>query len=163
MPNAQERNYDYHYDDTADPYVYPGTNVLKNKFGLTDFEELSAVERQITGATFAKLEQFPIDGSFNLQHLQDIHKALFGEIYDWAGNIRDKGFISKGNTLFCAAEFIAPYSDDLFSNLQSENSLIGLDRDSFIERISFYIAEINALHPFCEGNGRYLHADIPAD
>lgn len=145
--------YDYEYDSN-DPYVYAGTKVLRNKLGLRDFDELWDAERAITGVTAAELEANPIDGKFDLAHLQAIHKALFGEVYDWAGSVREKGFIAKGNSLFCAAEFIIPYSDDLFSKLEAESYLRGLNRDEFIRRVAFYISEINALHPFREGNGR---------
>ena len=145
--------YDYKYD-SSDPYVYKGTDVLINKLGLTDFDELWDAERAITGVAAAELEEHPINGDFDLNHLRQIHKALFGEIYDWAGNIREKGFISKGNSLFCAAEFILPYSDGLFGKLKSEDYLRGLEREEFIKRMAFYISEVNALHPFREGNGR---------
>lgn len=147
------RTYDYEYDSN-DPYVYAGTKVLRNKLGLRDFDELWDAERAITGVTAAELEANPIDGQFDLAHLQAIHKALFSDVYDWAGTIREKGFIAKGNSLFCAAEFILPYSDDLFSKLKAENYLRGLEREEFIQRVAFYISEINALHPFREGNGR---------
>lgn len=144
---------DYEYDSN-DPYVYAGTNVLRNKFGLHDFDELWDTERAITGVAAAELEEHPIKGSFDLEHLKAIHKTLLGDMYDWAGTVREKGFISKGNSLFCGAEFIIPYSDDLFAKLKSENYLQGLDREEFIRRVAFYISEINALHPFREGNGR---------
>lgn len=147
------KTYDYEYDSN-DPYVYAGTKVLRNKLGLRDFDELWDAERAITGVTAAELEANPIDGEFDLAHLQAIHRALFSDVYDWAGIIREKGFIAKGNSLFCAAEFILPYSDDLFSKLKAENNLQGLDREEFIQRAAFYISEINALHPFREGNGR---------
>lgn len=150
---AKHQTYDYTYD-SDDPYVYPGTKVLINKFGLHDQEELWDAERAITGVATAELEAHPIDGKFDLEHLQAIHKALFDDVYEWAGTIREKGFISKGNSLFCAAEFIVPYSDDLFGKLKTENYLKGLGRDAFIKRMAFYISEINALHPFREGNGR---------
>lgn len=153
MPNQSERDYDYHYD-SDDPYVYEGTHVLINKFDLTDYNELSHVERMITGATVASLEDKPIQGKFDLAHLQAIHKALFEEIYNWAGQIRKQGFISKGNSLFCKAEFIESYAADLFGQLRREHLLTNLDLDVFTERISYYISEINALHPFREGNGR---------
>lgn len=145
--------YDYAYD-LNDPYVYKGTDVLINKFGLTDFDELWSVERELSGAAAAELEAESIEGGFDLKHLQAIHKALFEEVYEWAGAIREGGFISKGNSLFCKAEFIIPYSDDLFASLRKENYLRGLSRKEFIRRIAFYISEINALHPFREGNGR---------
>lgn len=154
QPSHPSHSRDHDPDDPRDPFVYPGTHLLVNEFGLKDSDGLSAVERQITGAAYAKLEQCPIDGCFDLEHLRSIHKTLFGEIYSWAGCIRSKGFISKGNSLFCAAEFIEPYSSELFGRLQGENLLAGLDRERFIERIAFYISEVNALHPFREGNGR---------
>ncbi len=43
MPNRQARSYKYRYDD-QDPYVYPGTHVLVNKFDLHDFDDLSMAE-----------------------------------------------------------------------------------------------------------------------
>lgn len=147
------KTYDCEYDSN-DSYVYAGTNVLRNKLGLRDFDGLWNVERAITGVTAAELEANPIDGEFDLAHLQAIHKALFGDVYDWAGTVREKGLIAKGNSLFCAAEFIVPYFDGLFSKLKSEDFLRGLEREEFIRRVAFYISEINALHPFREGNGR---------
>lgn len=145
--------YDYVYD-SADPYVYKGTTVLVNKFGILNTDVLSRVERKITGVEAARLAENPIDGDFDLMHLQAIHKKLFGEIYEWAGCIREHGFISKGNSLFCAAEHIVPYSTSLFANLHREKLLQELDRDTFASRMAYYLAEINALHPFREGNGR---------
>lgn len=153
MPNREDQSYDYHYD-SDDPYVYEGTNILINKFGLTNPIELSRIERAITGAAIASLEITPVVGKYDLKHLQAIHKALFEEIYEWAGQIRRRGFISKGNSLFCAAEYIEPYSTDLFEKLKGEDYLRDLDHEAFADRVAFYIAEINALHPFREGNGR---------
>lgn len=150
---VDQKTYDYQYDPN-DPYVYPGTHVLINKLGLKSFDELWAAERAITGVTAAQLEVCPISGSFDLAHLQAIHRALFSDIYDWAGTIRQKGFIAKGKSLFCKAELIVPYSEDLFAKLKAENYLCELDKESFVKRMAFYISEINALHPFREGNGR---------
>lgn len=126
MPNQSEQDYDYRYD-SDDPYVYENTHVLINRFGITDYIELSRIERMITGAAVASLEANPIQGKFDLAHLRAIHKALFEEVYDWAGQIRKQGFISKGSSLFCKAEFIEPYADDLFGQLQREHLLVSLD------------------------------------
>ena len=147
----------YSYEDD-DRYVYEGTDVLVNLFGIKDWKQLSEVERAISGVRYAELEETPIAGSFDLGHLCAIHKHLFSDIYAWAGKVRSKGFIAKGSSLFCSPEFIIPYSDDLFSKLESEGFLAGLARKAFIERVAFYIAEINALHPFREGNGRTQRA-----
>lgn len=150
-------DYDYSYD-ADDSYLYSGTDVLINLFGIKEHEELSRIERAVTGARIVQIEDSPVPGNYDLEHLCAIHKVLFGDIYPWAGKIREKGFISKGNSLFCAPEFIIPYAQDLFMKLKEEQFLKNLEKDEFVRRISFYIAEINALHPFREGNGRTQRA-----
>ena len=148
-----DREYDYAYD-RDDSYLYSGTDVLVNNFGIRDRKELSDIERAITGAKLVEIDIHPVPGNFDLDHLCAIHKALFDEVYPWAGKVRTKGFISKGNSLFCAPEFIGSYSDDLFGKLKADRYLIGLTREDFIKKMAYYCAEINALHPFREGNGR---------
>lgn len=153
----------YPYEDD-DRYVYEGTDVLANLFDIHDWKHdwklLSEVERSLSGVRYAELEETPIEGTFDLDHLCAIHRHLFGDIYPWAGKIRTKGFIAKGNSLFCSPQFIVPYSDGLFAGLKGENYLKDLERGEFIERLAFYIAEINALHPFREGNGRTQRAFV---
>lgn len=61
--------------------------------------------------------------------------------------------ISKGN-MFCRVMYLPSQSEVIFSAIQRENWLRGLDRDSFAKRIAYYCSELNALHPFREGNGR---------
>jgi cell filamentation protein len=74
--------------------------------------------------------------------LQQIHAYLFGGLYDFAGKIRTKT-ISKGDTLFCLAEHLHSYL------LTVEN----MPENTFDEIIDKYV-EMNAAHPFMEGNGR---------
>ena len=147
----------YRYEDD-DGYVYSGTDVLVNLFGIRDPARLSEVERSISGVRYAELEESPMPGGFDLDHLCAIHRHLFGDIYPWAGKVRTRSFIAKGSSLFCSPDFIVPYSDELFARLRGESFLRGLGRGDFIERLAFYIAEINALHPFREGNGRTQRA-----
>lgn len=133
-------------------YCYPGTNVLINKFGILNASELHNLERQITSARAMELEYMPVQGKYDLDHLKQIHKKLFGDLYDWAGQIRDVR-IAKGN-MFCYPEYIQPMADEIFSKLERENYLRNIDKDTFVERVAFYMGEVNALHPFREGNGR---------
>lgn len=133
-------------------YCYEGTDILINKFDIKDNDLLEKVEREITGFNQLKLEKNPIKGNFNLKHLQDIHKAIFSDIYDFAGKIRNEN-ISKGFA-FANAQFIDVAAYDLFNQLKKENCLIGKNLNDFSERASYYMAEINVLHPFREGNGR---------
>ena len=74
--------------------------------------------------------------------LQQIHAYLFGGLYDFAGQIRTKT-IAKGNTLFCLAEHLHSYLKTVET----------MPETSFDEIVDKYV-EMNAAHPFMEGNGR---------
>lgn len=134
-------------------YCYPDTSVLKNKLGIKDSGKLHEAERGLTFFRLAQLEKEPISGKFDLQHLQKIHHHIFQDIYDWAGQIRLTN-IAKGNSLFALHHFIAPACNDLFKSLGKDNHLQGLSLDKLSEKLAHYTSEINAIHPFREGNGR---------
>lgn len=147
---------DYKYDCKADPYVYPGTSILKNKFDLKDQKLLSTLERQITQTKVLLLSRANskiLNGDFNLKHLCEIHKYLFGDIYDWAGEIRKDGFICKGESIFCYAPLIESYADSIFSKMRLD-PFSKMSRSECAQKMAYYLSEVNALHPFREGNGR---------
>lgn len=135
-----------------DPYCYPGTYVLINKFDIRDPEQLHVIERGITNRKSAELLRRGIDAPFDFNCLKSIHKYLFENIYPFAGQIRNVD-ISKGN-LFCKAIYIHEQANFIFRKLHKENYLTGLDKKTFIDKLVDYMADINALHPFREGNGR---------
>ena len=96
----------------------------------------------------------PIISEFNLGTLCEIHKIIFEDIYDWAGQIRRGDFLSKGNSIFCRGPYIVDNAKTIFENIKSEKYLVGINKQEFIKRMAYYMGEINALHPFREGNGR---------
>ena len=98
----------------ADRYVYPGTDVLINKFGCRDAQRLKEIEILSTGGNLAWLQLHPIDGKFDFKHLRDIHYAIFQDLYDWAGQIREVD-IGKNN-LFCRAQYINEYAKTVFKD-----------------------------------------------
>lgn len=135
-----------------DPYCYPDTRVLRNKLNIRDLDELHDRERDLSNLRARELFENPIAGKFDLKHLQAIHEYLFQDIYDWAGEIRTVD-IAKGN-LFCRYFAIDSEAERIFGELRSEKYLEGLNVAKFGKRLAYYFAEINALHPFREGNGR---------
>ena len=137
-----------------DFYCYPETKVLMNRFDIRDYDKLQEIEREFTLAKIALISTDPPKGVFNLKYLQKIHRYIFDEVYTWAGRIRGGQFFSKGTTEFCRAPMIYTYADNVFGKLKNENWLRGLDREIFIERLAYFMGEINTLHPFREGNGR---------
>ncbi|WP_324655060.1 Fic/DOC family protein [Bacillus paranthracis] len=134
-------------------YTYDGTDVLKNKFGIKDQAELEELEKLITTAKIAELEIKPIPGNFDLDHLKKIHKHIFEDIYEFAGQIRQEN-IAKDFFSFGDARFIESGAKELFGQLKQENYLKVMSPEKFSERAAHYLAEINVLHPFREGNGR---------
>ncbi|AMM99622.1 hypothetical protein UP12_19660 (plasmid) [Bacillus pumilus] len=134
-------------------YCYPGTDVLKNLYDIKDLSKLELTEKRLVSKQLFKLQENPIAGGFDLGHLQKIHKFIFKEIYPFAGKLRNEG-ISKGTTHFAAPEHLKSYANNQFKMLKQEKKLSGLEFDSFVERMSYYMAEINMIHPFREGNGR---------
>lgn len=136
----------------ARDYCYPDSDVLINKFGLKDNASLSKKERMFSGFRLTQLLNKPIVGEFDLSHLQKIHKYIFQDAYDWAGEVRNVN-ISKGNW-FCLYNFIPDESERIFGGIKKEKCLKNLNIDIFSDRLSYYAGEINALHPFREGNGR---------
>ena len=141
-----------------DPYSDPITGVLDNKLGLGTAAELEAAEREITHAALILLDESPVSPSCNLPHLQEIHKRIFGDIYEWAGQIRTVA-IAKG-AVFCLPQYIDSSAAVIFGELRDEDCLRSLRRDAFVGRLAHYLGEVNALHPFREGNGRAQRASF---
>lgn len=136
-----------------DPYTYPGTDILRNRLGITDDALLNEAERRLTlarGAHAARLA-FPAtaDG------YRALHKHLFQDLYEWAGQDRSVN-IAKGGSRFAAPPYIARELDKLFSDMAARNDFRALSRDEFFDRLGAHINELNAIHPFREGNGRTM-------
>lgn len=90
-----------------DPYCYPGSNLLRNLLGLHDRSELERAERQLIQL---RIEEGTPSGNFDLNHLQAIHRHLFQDIYDWAGEIRQVE-ISKDGSQFQFRQFISKWKN----------------------------------------------------
>lgn len=143
----------YHYEYEQDEfYCYHKSHTLKNKLNIIDEEKLKQAEREITALRTAQLMKNPIKGKFDFDHIKKIHVFLFGDIYEWAGKVRLVN-ISKGNQ-FCLCQYIDSQMEDVLNKLKKEKYLEGLDIVNMSKRLSYYLGEINAIHPFREGNGR---------
>ncbi len=142
--------YEFEWDDV---YCYPHSHVLRNKLNITDQQELEIAERAITSVKAAQASVNPVHGRFGISHLKRMHKFLFGDIYPWAGQFRTVN-ISKGNA-FCRADYIEKQLGSLLDSLKREDYLKNCtSKEDLGRRLSYYISEINVIHPFREGNGR---------
>lgn len=141
----------------ADPYVYPGTGVLRNLAELRDANMLADHEAQASTLRLAQLAALRLEGSYDLPQLQEFHRFIFQDIYSWAGELRNVP-LAKPGSMFALPEHIESYMTDVLRQLASEMHLRGLSHEDFAERLTHYYAEINAVHPFREGNGRAQRA-----
>ena len=138
------------YDAVIDSYCYEGTTVLKNIPDIRDQATLVAFEVAMT----AQRSDEPLpSGELDATHYYAIHRHLFQDVYEWAGEIRTVR-ISKGGSAFCYPEYIEQEMQTLFDGLKSQNYLQGLSADEFAARAAHFLATLNAIHPFREGNGR---------
>jgi cell filamentation protein len=138
------------YDAFEDPYCYRRTSVLRNKGGLRKQEVLDGFELEMS--TLRAQEPLPV-GSFDTAHYRSIHHHLFQDVYSWAGRYRTVRTAKEGN-VFCYPEYIADTMEALFRCLQVPPFMGRSDADAFITGAAAFLAELNAIHPFREGNGR---------
>ena len=154
MPN-------YSYSDD------PGS-AIKNKLGARTHDELDRLEGACVAAREAELmDSRPIPGNFDAGHLKAIHQHLFQDVFEWAGHTRDeKVTLSDGSVatepllrkidgkLFMVAPMIPNALDALADKLFAAAYLKGLARDEFADRAAGVMMDLNAVHPFRDGNGR---------
>lgn len=138
------------YDAFDDPYSYAGTNTLINKLDLRDTALLEAFESEMT--TIRANEPLP-NGSYDVLHYKRIHHHIFQDVYTWAGEYRTVR-TSKGGNSFCFPEHIHSEMLRLFRHLANGPCMNAQDSDEFTVASADFLAELNAIHPFREGNGR---------
>lgn len=147
------------YEARNSIYCYKNSDVLINKLDIKDNKKLEEFERKIVLAKLYELRQNNQIGNFDIEHFVGIHKFLFEDIYPFAGLFRTEN-IAKGNFSFAEWEYIEDELKKLLNQLKEEKYLQNLDRNTFIKRLSYYMAELNVLHPFREGNGRTIREFI---
>jgi cell filamentation protein len=138
------------YDAIDDPYTYDDSTVLVNKLGLRSQAELDAFEAEISNA---RAEEPLPGGALDFAHYKAIHHHLFQDVYEWAGQVRTVR-IAKGGNPFCFPENIEGQSAKLFDDLRAADYLRNLDARTFSNKAAHFLAELNAIHAFREGNGR---------
>lgn len=138
------------FGEGRDPYLYAGQKVMRNLLGIRQVQRLEKAAYQFTSLRAATLDIGPL--ARGLPHLCAIHRHLYQDVFDWAGQIRQID-IYEGDTRFCHFEYIEKEGNVLMQQLEDEEWLCGLEKAEFIERLAHYYCEINVLHPFRLGNG----------
>lgn len=134
-------------------YCYPGSDVLINHFSIKDDSKLKELETVYSLLRLSELKLKEPADPLDMDAFIEIHRTILQDIYPFAGELR-KEMISKGSSSFAHPDHIEVQMHRIFNELKEENYLKDLPRDKMIERLAHYLAELNALHPFREGNGR---------
>lgn len=150
-----------------DPYLYPGTQTLKNLANIRDPEKLAQFEAQATLRRVLEMRQRPIEGAFDTAHFKTIHRHLFQDVYEWAGQFRTT-MLGKAQHLggpvvyFTPPHLLEHEAERIFARLHRANVLQGLSRGEFAKKAAQLLRALNKLHPYREGNGRTQRAFVEA-
>lgn len=142
----------------TDPYVYPGTSVLRNLLDHRTPQALDVAEYRLTYIARVELDDSPIVGRFDFARLKETHRRLFQDIYEWAGQPRTVE-INKGGSQFHPSPYIATAAGQTFDWLGDSGLLSpNVDDEHFRRNASDLLEKLNYIHPFREGNGRTQRA-----
>jgi cell filamentation protein len=128
--------------------------ILRNTFGLRDARELERRIASLSAMRVLELSRAPLKGKFDVQHLRRIHQYIFQDVFPWAGDFREVTTSRTNSFGFPPPQFLIPSLETLFAALAGERLLSGLNANAFADRAGYYLGELNAIHPFREGNGR---------
>ncbi|WP_415678369.1 Fic family protein [Tsukamurella hominis] len=139
---------------------YPGTRILRNRFGIRDPHVLRQLEFEVGAAQQYGIETglVAVPATFDGAHLVAIHRALFGAIYPWAGVFRRYDMGLRDQTF--GAALIERYLADATVILQLPHQPFAQAapgesaRRAYAHRAATAYAYLNCAHPFREGNGR---------
>ncbi|AEV29032.1 protein involved in cell division [Sphaerochaeta pleomorpha str. Grapes] len=131
---------------------YPHTSCLVNFFSIKERTKLRKIEALFANVRSAEILTEDPKNTFDFEYLKSIHARLFGDLYPSSGQIRT--MTAAKRTVFSNPEFIESASEDIFSRLRKDRYLKDLEREDFINDLAFYMGEVEALHPFRDGNGR---------
>ncbi|MBQ2946479.1 MAG: Fic family protein [Bacilli bacterium] len=141
-----------------DSYLIPGSNVLKNKLNITNYNELKEQEKSLVRKKLAYLYLKPINGNFNIEHLLNIHKFIFDEIYPFAGEFRTCSM--QKNTKFCNPQEIEHHLKEVLTQMNDVFSQDISSIQEFAFKLGSYYYDLIYTHPFREGNGRSIRVFI---
>jgi len=148
--------------DNGDPaldwegYFIPGTGVLRNRVGATTAATLRDAENDLVEARVIELRETPrLLGSrtYDLGYLQSIHRHLFQDVYEWAGDLRTVG-LEKGGEAFSPPGNIRQAMDHAAATIDELDRLRGVGPNHLAGKVAYIYDYVNFAHPFREGNGR---------
>ena len=140
-------------------HCYPDSETLVNKYHIRDKELLEKFEIQKVGVKLLGLDVNPdrVAYTFDTEHLMQLHKYLFGDIYEWAGTIRDENIFKSERVLSGGSAEYADYKDiteKLSAMFEKYQAIDWQGESNIADIVSEFLLELWTIHPFREGNTR---------
>ena len=142
------------YENKESIYCYKGTQVLKNKLNIRNDDLLKEYQTKVVAFKLSTINFIDMGDKFDAKRLKFIHQYLFSDVFYFAGMYRKEN-ISKDNFRFSEFEYIEENMEKILENVDIM-ALREMNLDAFAKTISYYMTELNVLHPFREGNGRAI-------
>jgi len=142
-----------------DPYLYEDTDVLVNKLNIKEQTLLDDAEADYVVFRLKELVLNPIEGEYNVEHLLEMHKYTFQDIYEWAGKTRIISIYKEEEVLGGQSiEYSDPFdiATDLSQILSDMKKKEWISMDKVTASLEFCdsLAKLWKIHPFREGNTR---------
>ncbi|WP_123023959.1 Fic/DOC family protein [Mycolicibacterium stellerae] len=138
------------------PYLIPGTTLLRNNFGAATHRELADLEFVSTAGRMVRWHRRLADGDIGVDDLdvRAIHRALFADVYEWAGDFRVTE-LRLGDDVFARRSSVQRRTRQVEATARA---LVATDPshhdDALASQLARLYADYNYAHPFREGNGR---------
>ena len=142
-----------------DPYLYPNTNILKNKHNVKNEKDLEEMEAEYTSLRLKQIVENPLPGDYDFQHLCELHRWIFQDIYEWSGvprtiDIEKPEPVLGGISIeYAEVKLIEEQTNKILEKMAS----IKWDKLTLNEKAEKFaknMAELWKVHPFREGNTR---------
>ncbi len=135
-----------------DPYLIPGTSVLRNNFGVDDHRTLAELEFVATAGRMVGWHRRIVHGDVRAcdLDLREIHRQMFADVYAWAGSYRVTE-LRLGDEVFARRASV----QRMMTRIEATARAVAADNDDALApQLARLYAEYNYVHPFREGNGR---------
>ena len=142
-----------------DPYLYPGTDILKNVLGIKDKQMLDDAEADYVSLRLRELAENPLEGDYDFNHLAEMHRYMFQDIYAWAGKIRVINIEKEEPALgglsieYSDKTKIESHLSEALNKMVSR-SWVNMSLEDRVKCFSEDLAAVWKTHGFREGNTR---------
>ncbi len=141
-----------------DIYLQENSRVLKNKLGITDEKELDIAESATVRANMSLLYESGFD-DFSAKGMCELHRQLFSDVYDWAGEYRSINMLKREDFLAGKSVWYSNWDTidrDLKAAWEKINAVDwqALNHQDFVMSVAHLFPAVWQVHPFREGNTR---------